>query len=190
MLSTIYTPVKAANPDAQVLLGGLAYDWFYVEGEEDSGHFDKEFLNDVLAFQGGTGGDYFDVMNFHYYRYFHKRWDAYGNGIEGKAAYLRQKLGDYGLFKPFVVTEAGTPVGQKINGVTTTEDIQARYVFRIYGRAFFGAVSFTAWFPLKDWTGGEYGLIRTISAVPALAGFVCLVIAFGIRFKRKKQETA
>jgi hypothetical protein len=35
----------------------------------------------------------------------------------------------------------------------------------------------------------EYGLIRSIAAVPALAGIVCLVIAFWVKFMRKKPET-
>jgi len=67
MLSTIYTPVKTANPDAQVLLGGLAYDWFL----EDGGPFDSQFLDDVLT---AGGGDYFDIMNFHIYPYFWFNW--------------------------------------------------------------------------------------------------------------------
>ena len=48
----------------------------------------------------------------------------------------------------------------------------------------------SSWLLDQKISAPEYGLIRTISAVPALAGFVCLVIAFWMKFRRKKQESA
>jgi hypothetical protein len=36
----------------------------------------------------------------------------------------------------------------------------------------------------------EYSFVRSIAAIPALAGIVCLVIAFWVKFMRKKPETA
>ena len=58
MLQAIYPAVKAANPNAQVLMGGIAFDYF----EDQGGTFVRSFINEVL--QAG-GGDYFDIMNFH-----------------------------------------------------------------------------------------------------------------------------
>ena len=48
----------------------------------------------------------------------------------------------------------------------------------------------TPWLREQKISAAEIGLIRSISAVPALAGFVCLVIAFWVRFRRKKQVAA
>ena len=46
MLNAVYPSVKAANPAAQVVLGGIALDWF------SSGVYDQNFLADVSARYG------------------------------------------------------------------------------------------------------------------------------------------
>jgi hypothetical protein len=48
----------------------------------------------------------------------------------------------------------------------------------------------TPWLLDQRISASEYGLIRSITAVPALAGIVCLIIAFWVKFRRKKQVTA
>ena len=80
ILSAIYGPMKAADPQAQIVFGGLAYDWFILSPTD--GPFVEDVVDDVLALGGGA---YFDVMNFHFYSIHHVRWDACGTGIIGKA---------------------------------------------------------------------------------------------------------
>ncbi len=79
-------PSKKLIPTAVVLFGGISYDFFTNEG----GRFDPAFLDDALA---AGAGPYFDVLAFHYYPAFADRWDAFGPGVAGKAAYLRQRTG-------------------------------------------------------------------------------------------------
>ena len=101
MLCAVYPVIKAANPRAQVALGGLAYDAF----EDQGGGFVREFLDDVLK---AGGGNCFDLMNFHYYPPFAPNWASYGPGLSGKANYLKDKLAQYGFAtKPIICTEAG-----------------------------------------------------------------------------------
>jgi hypothetical protein len=82
MLKAVYGPMKQANPSAQIVFGGIAFDWFQDVDANGvctpktgwlfgNGPFAYNFLEDVLK---AGGGDYFDVMNFHSYPAFAKNW--------------------------------------------------------------------------------------------------------------------
>jgi hypothetical protein len=140
MLSRVYLPIKAVDPEAQVLMGGLSYDnW----EEEDGGPFVKDFLDQVLSFGGGS---YFDVMNFHYYPMsFRSRWDPYGPGLIGKTTFLREKLADYGVYKPLVCTET-TVVSDIENGY----ELQSRAVPQLFAQGMAAELDLVVWFMLVD----------------------------------------
>jgi hypothetical protein len=139
MLEAVYRPVKQADPEAQVLLGGLAYDFW----EEEGGPFIEEFLDRVL--QAG-GGAHFDVMNFHFYpTAFAEKWAPFGPGLIGKTTYLRDKLASYGLHKPMLCSEAGV---ENVN--TGTDEIQSRYVPIVYVQAMAADLLSLSWFMLVD----------------------------------------
>lgn len=146
MLSIVYPAVKNADPRAQVLLGGLAYDWW----EDQGGHFDRDFLDDVML---AGGGEYFDVMNFHIYPIFWYNWtDQESPGLLEKAEYLRDKMAFYGYpDRPMVITEAGwhsnyleppQPAGD--------EEIQARYVVELFTQNMAAEVQTMIWWMLYD----------------------------------------
>src|SRR3990172_1880632 len=96
MLRSVYPAVKSANPDAKVVMGGLAMDYEY--------WFDLNFLADVLS--NCRGAQCFDVANFHYYPPFRWRWEGYGRDLIGKANYVRQVLTAYGYSRPVICTES------------------------------------------------------------------------------------
>jgi hypothetical protein len=135
MLAAVYQPMKTADPQARIVFGGLAYDWW----TSDGGPFVKEFLDGVL--QHG-GGDFFDVMNFHYYPPFHPNWEDYGPGIIGKATYLRDKLASYGVYKPFICTET--------TAASDDHELQSRYVPQVFVRSLAADLGMTIWFYLVD----------------------------------------
>lgn len=138
MLSWAYPAIKAADPEAKVLLGGLAYDWFTDQG----GPFYRYFIDDVL---NNGGGNYFDYMNFHYFPPFHAYWNVYGKDIIGKTNYLRNKLAWYGVDKPFVVTETaerGHPDD------SASMENQASYVVKVYTRGMAAGLKFITWWAL------------------------------------------
>jgi hypothetical protein len=140
MLEAVYQPMKAIDPEAQIVLGGLAYDWFTTSG----GPFVREFLDGVLE---NNGGAFFDVMNFHYFPSFHANWDPYGVDIIGKANYLRDKLSFYDLEKPFICTETGTWSDAAHN---SSDERQSRYVPQVFVRSMAAHLEFTVWFKLID----------------------------------------
>ena len=107
MLKHVYPAMKEANSKAFVVLGGLAYDYFT---EPDGGVFDPSFLDDLLA---AGGGDYFDVINFHYYPWSGWRWEPQGQNrynrhIAFKARWLATEVYNAtGQRKPIICTEVG-----------------------------------------------------------------------------------
>jgi len=158
MLCAVYPAVKASNPQASVVLGGLAYDNFITDG----GSFNPEFLDDVLA---AGGGDCFDVMNFHYYPAYESLWYPYGNGLAGKAAFLADKLADHGYTdKRTVVTEAGWRSNQyEEDDKTGTPDVQSSYVVQLFTQAAASQIEILNWWSWIDigWPHGDLGLITT-----------------------------
>jgi hypothetical protein len=167
MLKRVYPAVKIASRQAQVLLGGLAYEEF-----SGASPFNPEFLDDVLE---AGGGDYFDLMNFHYYPLFAPRWARYGLDIAGKTEAVRIKLAQYHLTKPIVATEAGSwSWGSPPYPVTSAEE-QARYVPQLHARALSAGLALVCWFQYDDVAGADdpaRGLIdRDLAAKPALATY-------------------
>jgi len=157
ILSAIYQPMKTADPEAQIVFGGIAYDNWTATG----GPFIKTFPDDVLA---NGGGAYFDVMNFHYYVLFHQEWDPYGPGIVGKYNFLRDKLASYGLSKPLVCTEASM-WSDETHG--SSEEVQSRYVPQVFAQTMAAGLQATIWFMLQDdgYPGAYmYGLLNSDSS--------------------------
>jgi hypothetical protein len=148
MLKNAYPSVKAANPNAQVVFGGIAYDWFIDEG----GAFHREFLDGVL--QNGAG-PYFDVFNYHVYPAF--GWGENGGpGLYEKSNFLRQKLAGYGLYKPMFITEAGWHSNAVTSGeLPSTPSLQARYVVILFTQSIAADVDVMIWWLLHD-VGAPY----------------------------------
>ena len=150
MLEEVYTAVKTANPNAKVVFGGIAYDWFKSEG----GKFVDSFLEDVL---NAGGGDYFDVMNFHSYPAFYVNWtNNQGSGLIEKAAEIRSIMENFELEKPLIITESGwhdnNVPGPPIPG---SPHIQARYVVQLFTESMAADLDIMIWWLLYD-VGGAY----------------------------------
>jgi hypothetical protein len=141
LLQTLHPVIHAANPQASLVLGGLALDWF----EEQGGPFDSQFLDDVLA--ACRGQDCFDVMNFHYYPLFRPRWESYGADIIGKTNYVQQELAAYGFTDmPIVCTETSW-AGDADWG---SDELQSRYVVKGYVRGIAAGLKTIVWYRIAD----------------------------------------
>jgi hypothetical protein len=182
MLAAVYGPIKAASAEAKVVMGGLAYDWFEDQsGPLGGGPFVREFLDEVLS---NGGGQYFDVMNFHYYWPFAPNWSPYGIEIIGKTNFLRSKLLSYGVEKPFICTESG----KYSKGQDGSDEIQSRYVAKSYARSMVADLKYVIWFTLQD--SGEdprgWGLLDgSLDPKPAYNAYQTLTTELeGARYKR------
>jgi hypothetical protein len=174
MLKAVYPAVKAADPGSQVVFGGLAYSSWVPFGQ-----FIEGLLDDVLR---AGGGDYFDILNYHYYEVTAPQWNPYGSDILGKTSYLRQKLAEYGVTdKPIICSEAGA-FGQPADPAQM--ETQAQYVAKLYARGLAGGLPAVIWYSLHEGTD-QTGLVHAGVAKPAYAAFQTMSrLLTGQRFSR------
>jgi hypothetical protein len=106
MLKAAYPAIKAADPQAQVLLGGLLLD-----NPNKIPNTMARFFEGVLR---GGGGPFFDLVNFHSYSYFtgtpgliyNPNWPGSPTALPEKVAFLKNVLNRYGWgHKPLINTE-------------------------------------------------------------------------------------
>lgn len=132
-LRAAYQEIKAVDPSATVMLGGLAYaafeDWFI-----------RDFFDDFLA---AGGGAYTDVVGFHWFPY-RQPWSTVGE----KAQELRSIMAAHGVSKPLWLTE--TYMWDRENG-TDTRDLRVAFITQELPRALgSGAVERIHWFGFWD----------------------------------------
>lgn len=161
MLAAAWEAVHTANPQAFVVFGGIAGESVDCPaGWECAGkpifNFDingGDFMDDVLAYMDAhPGSPFFDVFDFHYYPAFHSRWEVYGAGISGKAAYYAGRLASWGVERPMMCSEAGrrSDSGQKVDGVPGSDVEQSRYVARLFTQSMSADLVALLWFTLTD----------------------------------------
>lgn len=112
MLENVYPQVKAADANAQVLLGGLLLD---CDPTYDSSCNFGKFFEGILRHNGQmNGSQYFDIVSFHAYPYFTRdgitdrtdpKWAHRGGVVEGKIEFLKEVMQDFNVEKPLFLTE-------------------------------------------------------------------------------------
>ena len=180
MLKVAYPAIKAADPRAQVMLGGLLMD---CDPTQSAGQRCERsrFLEGVLR---AGGAPYFDILSFHGYVLFngtlrldiqHPGWVARGGAVLGKIDFLREVLRNYGVSKPIMDTEgalvcdpynysACRPVG------TAFYEAQADYVVWLYVRNWAEGLVGTVWYDFQD-GGWRYSGLLDANGTPRPAYF-------------------
>ena len=148
MLKAVYPAIKRADPEAQVLLGGLLLDCDPNRPPEGKDCSSGNFLEGVL---NNGGGDYFDILSFHGYTpYFgpetvlphalymdehNPSWEHLGGVVDGKINFIRQVMDKYQVDKPIFHTE-GALMCAEYNTIDCEEpgelffEAQAEYAIR------------------------------------------------------------
>jgi hypothetical protein len=121
MLKVVTPAIKAADPQAQVWLGGLLLDSPLTTAPGNGRP--ELFLQGILEAGIGTDYSYFDVVPYHTYTNYRTKVNAqefdydndnelspwyggtWGGAILGKAKFLRQTMNAYGVQKPLFVNE-------------------------------------------------------------------------------------
>ena len=196
MLMVAYQAIKAADPGATVLMGGLAYDRF----TEYDGPFLRYFSDEMME---NGGGAYVDGLNIHFFQDFHAEWDRWNTGnlptcglvddgigtpyevrgvdLLAKASHYRNRMSTCsGVDKPLWVTEMGEHGYPDSAG---SLDNQARYVVMGNVRGLAAGAEALIWYALTtpndnwefqllfdDWTPKP--AFRTLQALNAeLSGY-------------------
>jgi hypothetical protein len=174
MLKVVYPRIKSADPQAQVLVGGLLLDCDPVMPPEipaGSGQIKDckpaTFLEGVLMH---GGGEYFDGVAFHAYDYYsevegqygninwHSSWDTTGPVLTAKTNYLRSLLEEYGYKEKFLMNTEGALIcgrdGKEPACSTEIYDItKASYIVHSFTISRALGLRANIWFNLHGWRG-------------------------------------
>ena len=191
MLKVVYPFIKAADPDAQVLVGGLllfcdpANPPVSASGEP-ADCTPARFLEGILE---AGGGPYFDGVSFHAYDYYYLKENAYGNttwkNIYGenslipvslmKADYLQNLLARFGYPEKYLLnTETALLCGRDQGEPECRTDIfettKANYVAQSYAVAKAEGFRANIWYHYQEgWrsSGLTGGFLQPLPALDA-----------------------
>jgi len=176
LLQGAYTRIKAMDPSATVIMGGMAYDHF-VDEDPVNNKFNRYFLDAVLD---AGGAPYMDGVNYHYFHDFVDSWEgwitaiddptcegaikvdeggdtlyySWGFDITAKASHVAERLRVcHNVTKPQWLTEIGhhgiNPASIDPSRTDDTLENQARYVFTVHARGFATGAENITWYALK-----------------------------------------
>jgi hypothetical protein len=190
MLQAVYGAVKSANPNAQVVLGGLLLDC-------DPRNVGTGYCPNTNAtraprfFEGvlrNNGASYFDYISFHGYPTYSVNftpiqseknfpsWSASGGVVAGKINFLRSVMVQYGVDKPLLHTEGALLLGANQTpdqvGAEAFEQAKADYVVWLYARNWSLGVKGTTWYTLNG-PGWRYSGLLDSNQNP-LPGYTAL----------------
>jgi hypothetical protein len=165
MLQVVYPAIKAADPEAQVLIGGLLLDRDPTVDEHTNPP--AHFLEGILR---GGGGDFFDIVSFHSYVSYDGQlhdwqtipptWAQRGGTLAGKVDFLREVLAKYGYDKPLMLTETGI-LCRKCPSPAPEDFLlaQAAYLPRLYTQSMALELQAVIWYTLNGPGWRETGLL-------------------------------
>jgi hypothetical protein len=165
MLKEVYPAIKEADPEAQILVGGLLLNCDPTNPPDpplpqDADCKPGKFLQGILE---NDGGDYFDLVAYHAYSYAfwsesprgdwdleHPYWSHRGGVTLGKADFLRDVMAQYGLQKALIVAEASLACSESNPACPENNffDDQANHGIRLYTRAWANDLAGVIWFTL------------------------------------------
>lgn len=175
MLKVAYPAIKAADPQAQVLVGGLLLDCDprkLLPGKNcDSAKFLQGILNE-------GGGSYFDGVGFHAYDYYSgalgrygnanwsSTWDTTGVVTRSKVGFLQSLLMQYGVTGKFLMNTETALICDNCAGNQDFEQTKAYYVAQSYATAVSLKLDANIWFSATGWRNS--GLLKNdLSPLPA-----------------------
>ena len=173
MLKQVYPAVKAANPKAQVLVGGLLLDCDPNNPPAGKDCSPALFMEGILA---NNGGPYFDGVSFHAYDYNHSwlggyynsnwnsEWNTTGPVQIAKSQYLKGLLSSYSVTGKFLMnTEVALLC--TIGDLNECETTKAYYVVHAYVTAMKEGLAADVWY---FWMERNAGLLQAdLTPLPA-----------------------
>ena len=171
MLRTVYPAIKAIDPQAKVMIGGLLMDCDPTHPPADStdGCRSGKFFEGILR---GGGADYFDIVAYHAYNHWndngldadltHPKWAARGGALLGKTSLLREVMARYGVNKPLLMNEGGVlchPSNTICPNDAFRQD-QAMGMVKLMARSWANGIEGAIWYTLNGPGWREGGLLE------------------------------
>jgi len=156
MLKHAYPAIKASDPEAKVLIGGLTLDCDPTNPSSQADCLPGNFFEGILQYEGGTGGSYFDIVSFHSYATYvgslqedenNQKWSQRDGVVLGKINFLREIMDHYKTNKPLFLTEGGLMCPEYVSEYCNPP-----------GEEFFEAqADYVVWFFIRNWAEGLLG---------------------------------
>lgn len=196
---TVWKRMHAANPNAQLSIGQLAYDNFTPASRPPwypgGCCFNYLFLNNLMQYMSEhplpNGEKYGDVLAFNDYWYYNENVWQYrypDPGVGAKAAALREVMAQYGQSFPLAITEMSGSSTHSPNGVTP--EFQARQLAQMMAQGMFYDIRTLIWWTWDDYPDScaespqcknfKFGLL-TQEHAPKLAYYAQKVVAEQLR---------
>lgn len=190
MLRAIYPQVKLADPQAQVLVGGLLLNCDPRRAGACVDPKPPRFLEGILR---AGGGSYFDGISFHAYDYYthvagspghfsnpnwQSAWNTTGPVGVAKADFIRQVLAQYGVANKYLMnTETALICGNEADppgvgncGSADFETTKAYYVAQSYAGAIALNLRANLWYSVLGWRNSGL-LAANLSPRPAYTAY-------------------
>lgn len=167
-LKRIYPAMKAADPQAQLVLGGLLLDCDPAHPPEGKDCAPARFLEGVLATGGGAA---LDIVAYHAYPHWRAdvqdwdtelaEWEPRGGALLGKLAFIRETMARYGVEKPIIMNEGGLLCHESNPACPSAafHNDQAIHLVRMYSRAWAQGLMGAVWYTLTGPGWREGGLL-------------------------------
>jgi len=196
MLAVAWDAAHSANPDAQVIFGGVAYEPVWNQGV----HWDRLFFRDAFRYMhDNPGPGYVDLILANQYNAYRDDWDGGSSTLPANQeiiAKFHQAVSDasfnpnvpgaysiarwqsaYGLDKPMGASEVGSQVTSGCSDVPTCEEVQARHAVHVNVRGLAAGLKIISWYTLVDKPTDslKYGLVRSdLTLRPAYTAYQVL----------------
>ena len=167
MLKVVYPQIKAANAQAQVLIGGLLLDCDPRGACAAVGHdpLPPKYLEGILQ---NNGGPFFDGVSFHAYDYYSptsgqyanpnwaSAWNTTGPVLIAKSQFIQSLLSQYGVTGKFLMnTESALICGstgqESYCLVDAFANTKAYYVTQSYSAAIAEGLRANLWYNVLGW---------------------------------------
>ncbi len=168
MLDVAYPAIKAADPTATVVLGGLLLDCDPTLAGQEQPCLSGRFFEHLLA---AGGADSFDIVAYHSYVYWEPetkdwdlsnvRWAHRGGAMLGKLDLIEEVMARHGTIKPVLMNEGGLLCyrSDPSCGPQGFYEDQANHAVRMYTRARTAALAGAVWYTLNGPGWQEGGLL-------------------------------
>ncbi len=181
MLRVVTPAIRAADPGAKVIFGGL----LLARPENKPHHTDGKPFNFLAGALRAGAGPYFDILAFHTYPTYFERtgvshidfdldsqslggaWVSRGGTTVGKARFLREVMQQYGINKPLFLNETGLRCDDRYTSISGScaaasavfEQAKANHLIRSSMRAIADGVETYIWYTLQGPGWSSTGLL-------------------------------
>jgi hypothetical protein len=183
MLKAAYPQIKAVDPQAQVLVGGLLLDCDPRPGAGcaavGNSNLPPKFLEGILI---NNGAPYFDGVSFHAYDYYQGQsgqysnpnwqsaWNTTGPVLVAKAQFIQSLMSQYDVSGKFLVNTESAILCDTCSNDPAFETTKAYYVTQAYAAATAQGLRANIWYSVLGWQNS--GLLNPdLSPRPAYTAF-------------------